>query len=186
MTTTHARPCPTYTLLLRDYGGSEHEVYINVPTDEEAIEEARGMVHDEATDWCEGGSWGDEGASVDISWWLLDQDGEEIDSDDLTVEIEPDHEALISDAVRGSECCGTSPDDHDWTSDGEGGCNENPGVWSTGGTSMSFSAHCRCCGLHRTVDTTGSQKNPGEHDTVEYRMLDADEIAALRANGDMD
>ena len=77
---------------------------------------------------------------------------------------EPDHDALIRAAGGDTEC------DHDWTSEGEGGCTENPGVWSTGGTSMTFGAHCRKCGLHRVESTTGSQYNPGEHDTVEYEQ----------------
>jgi hypothetical protein len=68
----------------------------------------------------------------------------------------------------GNAGCGDSPDDHDWTAEGEGGCDENPGVWSTGGTSMMFRTHCRACGLRRTEHTTGYQRNPGDHDTVEY------------------
>jgi hypothetical protein len=63
--------------------------------------------------------------------------------------------------------------DHDWSAEGEGGCSENPGVWSTGGTSMVFHTHCTHCGLIRIERSTGSQRNPGEHDTVEYQMPDA-------------
>ncbi len=37
---------------------------------------------------------------------------------------------------------------------------------------MSFATHCRKCGLHRHEHSTGSQKNPGEHDTVSYEMPD--------------
>lgn len=103
----------------------------------------------------------------------------------VTVEIEPCHEHLIKEAA-GTAGCGTSPDDHDWTSEGEGGCSENPGVWSTGGTSMRFATHCRVCGLKRVQCTTGSQRNPGEHDTVEYEMLDSDAIDRLRDAGHMD
>lgn len=104
----------------------------------------------------------------------------------LEVEIEPDHSGKIADATRGCETCGTEPDDHDWTSDGEGGCRENPGVWGHGGTAMSFDSHCRKCGLHRHEHSTGIQRNPDDHDTVEYEMLDDETIAAHRANGDMD
>ena len=32
----------------------------------------------------------------------------------------------------------------------------------------------------------GSQRNPGQSDTTEYRQMDGDEIAAHRANGTMD
>lgn len=113
-------------------------------------------------------------------------DGEE---EYVEVEIEPDHASKIKDEVGRynlDSICGTDPDDHDWTSDGEGGCKENPGVWSAGGTAMTFDSHCRRCGLHRHEHSTGLQRNPGQHDTVEYRMLDEEEIAAHRANGDMD
>lgn len=71
------------------------------------------------------------------------------------------------------KCCGYNPDDHDWTAEGEGGCDQNPGVWSTGGTSFVSFTHCRKCGLRRIERTTGCQKNPGEHDTVEYFMPDS-------------
>ena len=35
---------------------------------------------------------------------------------------------------------------------------------------MCFASHCRKCGLHKSERTTGSRRNPGEHDTVEYRQ----------------
>ena len=119
-----------------------------------------------AEDLCRGGAWGDEGASVSV--WVTEYDaaGEETDERRLTVEIEPNHDALIREAGGDTSC------DHDWTSEGEGGLRENPGVWSTGGTSMLFASRCRTCGLHRTEYTCGSQRNPGEHDTVKYRQPD--------------
>lgn len=118
-------------------------------------------------EWVAEGSWGDDGASVDVRYDVTDPEGDEVDSDCYTVEIEPDHDAMIRAAGGDTDC------EHDWTSDGEGGLDENPGVWSTGGTSMTFASHCRCCGLHRIEHATGSQKNPGEHDTVEYSQPDA-------------
>lgn len=86
------------------------------------------------------------------------------DSDErlVAVEIEPDHDALMKAAGADTNC------DHEWTSEGEGGCTENPGVWSVGGTAMEFHSHCRVCGLKRVEYNTGAQRNPGEHDTVEY------------------
>ena len=119
-----------------------------------------------AKELCEGGSWGDEGASVSV-FVTKTVDGKEIDRRDFTVEIEPDHDALISRAGGDPDC------DHDWTAEGEGGCDENPGVWSTGGTSMTFSHHCRTCGLHRTEYHCGSQRNPGECDTFSYTQPDS-------------
>src|SRR5690606_24674413 len=102
------------------------------------------------------------------------------------VEIEPLHDVLISRACCGHEYCGNDPDDHDWTSEGEGGCDQNPGVWSTGGTSMTFCTHCRRCGLMRREVVYGSQRNPGQADTVSYEMADDEMIAAWRESGAMD
>ncbi len=117
----------------------------------------------EAREWCEGGEWGDSGAVVTVWYELFENDADESVSEGrVEVEIEANHDAMIRAAGGDTEC------DHDWTSDGEGGCDENPGVWSTGGTSMTFASHCRTCGLHRVEKTTGSQRNPGEHDTVAY------------------
>ena len=48
------------------------------------------------------------------------------------------------------------------------GCTENPGVWSLGGTTIVFSDTCRHCGLARVATHYGSQRNPGQRDTVEY------------------
>lgn len=148
------------------YHEYEHCEELDAADMDEAVELAREL--------CRGGDWGVDGAVVDV--WVVERDaaGDKTDRRELAVEIEPDHEALIRAAVgRGAaaeRCCGTDPDDHDWTGEGEGGCDSNPGVWSTGGTSMSFASHCRACGLHRSEHTTGSQRNPGEHDTVRYEM----------------
>jgi hypothetical protein len=151
-----------FTLEMRDECGSTKSVHFDNQPDELECES-------ECDDWAKEGEWGENGAEVKTWWTLLDGSGEEIASGSATTEIEPDHESLIS-AACGDSGCGTSPDDHDWTAEGEGGLNENPGVWSTGGTSMVFKTHCKKCGLQRTERTTGSQKNPGEHDTVEYEM----------------
>lgn len=67
--------------------------------------------------------------------------------------------------------------EHDWSSVHEGGCTENPGVWSTGGTSMLFRSHCLCCGMSRVRRSTGSRRDPGESDTVKYGEPDAGWLA---------
>jgi hypothetical protein len=121
-------------------------------------------------EWINDVEWGDDGASIDVNW-SLEKISQEIDSGMYTVDIEPDHYSLIKKAC-GNNGCGNSPADHDWTSEGEGGCDDNPGVWAGCGTSMTFSTHCRRCGLHRTHYWTGSQRNPGEHDTTNYEMPD--------------
>jgi hypothetical protein len=57
---------------------------------------------------------------------------------------------------------------HRWTSAGTGGCDNNPGCWSLGGTAYQFSSRCRLCGTARTSVDHGWQRNPGECDSVAY------------------
>jgi len=128
----------------------------------ECLQEVVNQVQGEADDWCSAGEWGDHGASIPIHWTLYDERKYEVGSGSIEVNIEPNHEALIAAAGGDADC------EHDWTSENEGGCDENPGVWSTGGTSMVFVEHCRKCNLRRIKNITGSQRNPGEHDTVKY------------------
>lgn len=123
------------------------------------------------------GEWGDNGAAVDAAWRLVDQFGEEYERYDITVMIEPNHAVLIRDAVRDhfgryaeDNVCGFDEDDHEWVSTVavDGGLEENPGVFATGGTSMAFYSHCKNCKLRREECRPGSQRNPGEHNTVRY------------------
>jgi len=140
----------TYTY--HEEGGHSEE--LDAEDMDEALEMAEAL--------CKNGDWGREGASVTVWVTAEDENGEEIDREEITVEIEPDYDYLIEQAGGDTSC------DHDWTGEGEGGCDQNPGVWSTGGTSMVFTRHCRTCGLHRVEKSCGSQRNPGEHDTVQY------------------
>ena len=145
-----------YILEMRDDSDADEDrEFDDRPTAEEITEACE--------EWVSGGDWGSDGAAVTVWWSLLDDDAEEIDSDSEVVMVAPDHDALIK-AAGGNASC-----DHDWSSEGEGGCSENPGVWATGGTSMVFRSHCTHCGLIRIERSTGSQRNPGEHDTVEYQ-----------------
>lgn len=148
-----------------------------------------------AREYVEGGDWGDNGRSVDVRAWrvayMIDADDDVVEvrvgGESHTIDIEPDHSSLIRGAVgRYGESCGDDPDDHDWTSEGEGGCDSNPGVWSTGGTTFVFRSHCRCCGLTRSVVDPGSQRNPGDGVTYRYEMADEDQIERWRASGAMD
>lgn len=138
-----------------------------------------------AADIARDGSWGDEGAMITVCVAELDEQGAVVTADGIDVAIPPNHEALIRQAAGGADICGLDPDHHDWTSKGEGGCDQNPGVWSHGGTSLTFASHCRRCGLHRVEHRPGCVRDPGEHDTVRYTMLSADEIAAMREGGAM-
>lgn len=153
----------TWQLELRDDQTSETVNFDERPTERE--------IREACEEWCKGGEWGNDGARIDVRW-TLSQNDDEINEGTIWVEIEPNHERLIKDAC-GDAGCGSDPDDHDWTAEGEGGCDSNPGVWSTGGTAMSFATHCRVCGLRRLECTTGSQRNPGEHDTATYEMPDS-------------
>lgn len=156
-------PClvSPFVIHLHDDGGADHSTEIDdLPDDDDCESEAR--------DWVTRGDWGSDGAVVDVSWSVIDDLGQDADIDgSCRVNVEPDHDDLIRAAGGDTDC------EHDWTSDGEGGCTENPGVWSVGGTAMIFKTHCRECGLHRTERHTGPQRNPGEHDTVEYEQPDS-------------
>jgi hypothetical protein len=179
-----------YCLTLRD-DEAALEIEINAASDQQAVELAKASVQQSADDWCRGaGCWGDNGATIEVGWHLADEEGNEVAEGEVTVEIEIDHAAMISSGVprwdRPANWCGNDPEDHDWTRAGEGGCESNPGVWSSGGTSMTFDSHCRRCGLHRTEHHVGSQRNPGKHDSVEYSMLADEEIKSMRDRGHMD
>jgi len=156
------------------------------------LDDIRESAADALGDWMRDGEWGDDGATVSGKWSIISL--EEIDEDtdlsgnlydDVDVEIEPDTSGKIK-AAAGPDSCGDDDDDHDWTREGEGGCRENPGVWSLGGTKMKFRSHCRCCGLHKTEITVGSQRNAEDHDTVEYCQLADEEIVGHRERGTMD
>lgn len=152
-----------YAVELWDDSDGDGTVYCEADDDAEAIDDARS----EAVDWPGGGDWGPDGVRVEVRYTVsrIDADsGEwtEIHSGDVSVDVEPDHEALIRAAGGDTEC------DHDWSSEGEGGCDENPGVWSRGGTTIATTEHCTLCGLVRTEVSRGSQRNPGESDTTEY------------------
>lgn len=108
--------------------------------------------------------------------WL--RDGDWRPESEVTGEISPEGwdakttdvsiEIPAEDAPEGKLDGGEKCEDHDWTSDGCGGLEENPGVWSTGGTAMIFKSRCRKCGMGRTKNTVGSQHNSGKHDTTTY------------------
>jgi len=59
-------------------------------------------------------------------------------------------------------------DEHEWTREGMGGCLENPGVWSLGGTTIVTRWRCTHCGWEREAVSYGSQRNPGQRDELRY------------------
>jgi len=123
------------------------------------------------------GEWGDHGARVRVTV-TGDDDANADQSEELDVEIPPDHRALIAEVTRDHDpaiLCGPEHEDHDWTGEGEGGCHEHPGVWSTGGTSLRVHRHCRRCPLALVERLAGSAPDPGEADTIEYHLRDDQE-----------
>lgn len=124
--------------------------------------------------YVDGGDWGDGHGSVEVMVWqmcYLPTGAERCNEHTISVDIPQDEAAMIRTAVgthHMDEICGDDPADHEWTSDGEGGSDENPGVWATGGTSLLIHQHCARCGLRRHTHLTGAQRNPGDGDWVEY------------------
>ena len=74
---------------------------------------------------------------------------------------------------------------HVWTAeDLLSGCRENPGVWALGGTTIGAEMRCRRCDLRRHETRHGSQRNPGECDSVYYAAAPSAAYAAYAAYGD--
>ena len=82
------------------------------------------------------------------------------------VELEHDDDCDGSCMPDAPDC--TEGHTHRWSSKGQGGCDENPGVWSLGGTTLQYRMACKYCGCVRVEVRRGSQRNPFECDTVEY------------------
>ena len=78
----------TYTLEMREDCGGREEVEI----DADDAGEARSLISETCADWIGGGEYGDDGAAVSVGWVLL-EDGDEIDSGEETVEVEPNYDA---------------------------------------------------------------------------------------------
>lgn len=134
-----------------------------------------------AEEYVSDGDWGEGKSSVRVHVWreALDYDGE-------TVRVaESSHDVDAGEDPRAVGECGTDDDDHDWEAPLElvGGLRENPGVFSTGGTSFRFESVCVNCGTYRTRTSAGMQRNPGEpSETVEYREADEASLAWVAEN----
>lgn len=62
-----------------------------------------------------------------------------------------------------------------------GGCRENPGYWSAGGTATRSLSVCRLCGCYRDETDAGCQRNSGEpRGTITIRDRDEDSEAWLK------
>ncbi len=129
-----------------------------------------------ACDWARDGSW-DTKFELDV----------------FAVELDPAQDdgrdrrgAEVGERLWGAVEVGEDPpepecseDEHDWRAPHSvvGGLSENPGVWSAGGTTMTFHRVCAHCGLHRHETCHGAQRNPGQLDTIEYRGADDASLA---------
>lgn len=145
-------------LSMIDEGGSDDIVEI------ESLDEVESEIHD----WVNQGEWNNQFVCIRVSWEVTDEQDELVACDTTFVDVEVDHDILIKEAGGDVNC------EHEWSSEGEGGCKENPGVWSVGGTAMLFMSHCIHCGLKRKEHWLGSQRNPGENNSVEYSLPDND------------
>lgn len=123
---------------------------------------------DAAEEWIRAGDWPAEGAMPTIIL-IRDPDTEcEEDLGSREIAIEPDPVALDPHG-REHERAGH---EHTWERpEWLGGCRENPGVWSRGGTTMAYHSVC-ACGCHLHEIQYGSQRNPGQMDTSEYEYPD--------------
>jgi hypothetical protein len=172
------RPDREYRVEMHCEDGGNHKQRVTIPsgTEEAQDEAAMSWARAETEDWIRDAEWGDDGATVCGSYVLRDAEST-WEEEHIEVEIAPKHQRQIRSAM-GDRGCGTDPDDHTWTGEGHGGCSENPGVWSTGGTGISISEHCEVCGLVRHTHLRGSNRNPGESDTVSYRAPTDEELVA--------
>lgn len=147
-----------------------------------------------AEEYVSDGGYDDHG-SVSVNVWrtaLSLVDGEiletRVEESSHDIDIEVDHDSLISAALSGEDretreavkACS-----HDWCSpEFLGGLKENPGVWSTGGTSLAIREVCGSCGLYRSTSVAGSQRNPGEAaESYEYEAPDAESLEWIAEGG---
>lgn len=142
-TTAHETPPRTYTA--RDCGGSETQ--IQAKNDDEAIEAVRA--------WVLEGDWDAGGCAITVS--LFDADGDDVWRGDVDV---PANEVAIDPHGRRHKERGHS---HAWHRPVAlvGGCDQNPGVWSTGGAGIVTVQVC-ACGAQRESRSAGGRRDPGQ------------------------
>lgn len=118
-----------------------------------------------AKDWASEGSY-DCRVMVTVYVRGIDDDGDET-GEYASADVEAGPEPEEPECVDGEE--------HVWEGPHElvGGIKENPGVWSNGGTTMTFHSVCARCGAHKHETSCGAQRNPGECDQVSYDEADA-------------
>ena len=104
---------------------------------------------DAAEEWAQQGSW-DEPCYVSPRVTEYDDEGNEVTTETF--------EVLVGDEPEEPSC---TEDEHDWCSpEWLGGCRENPGVWSLGGTQINRVTVCSNCGVYRKYV---SESTPGQY-----------------------
>ena len=88
----------------------------------------------------------------------------------MSYEHGPDCDEEYCEDIETEPACDAS--EHEWSGEGMGGCDPNPGVWSLGGTTLLFKSRCELCGVIRTERLYGSQRNPNECDEVTYEAAE--------------
>jgi hypothetical protein len=122
-----------------------------------------------AKEWAAGGEY-EQRVMVDVDVRGIDEEGEETDEHEWA-EVEAGPEPEAPECAEGEE--------HEWAYPHAivGGLEEDPGVWSLGGTADRYHSVCRHCGTHRHETHYGSQRNPGQVDTVTYEAPDEETLA---------
>ena len=138
-------------------GGEGGKTTVEAGTMDEARELGR--------EWAREGEWGDEACYCDVS---ITEDGED--------DTEEDGEEWSGRYEVGSDPeppdCDTADGTHQWRSPiWLGGCDENPGVWSTGGNEIATTEVCRVCGIYSHYTSADQNGHDPAHTTYE----DADE-----------
>lgn len=118
---------------------------------------------DWATEYWQEGNW-DTKCLIKLTIEHIGWDDEILDYE--TIEVECGEDPVAPDCVDEQE--------HDWCSphDIVGGLKENPGIWSTGGTTIVSIEVCSHCGCKKRTVNYGSQRNQGQCDTIEYYYSD--------------
>jgi hypothetical protein len=135
---------------------------------------------EKAAAWAKDGDYSealdrDGGCTILVRVWPIDWD----DFSDAPEDVRDESHLDIT--TPEPEC--PEATEHDWTSEFEGGCSENPGCWDLGNGRMKFVSHCRTCGMERTRISLYASGNslacagvPDE--TVCYSDADPDWVAA--------